>query len=58
MTTSTGKDRTGNGIGGDTGLTDEFLRRTRDPVLLARAARIFRQARARADAAAAAGEAQ
>lgn len=31
-------------------VSDEFLRRTRDPVLLARAARIFRAARARADA--------
>lgn len=38
---------------GNTGLSDEFLRRTRDPVLLARAARIFRAARARADAEAA-----
>lgn len=31
-------------------VSDEFLRRTRDPVLLARAARIFRAARARRDA--------
>lgn len=53
MTASTGKDRTGKGISCDTGLSDEFLLRTRDPVLLALAARIFRQARARADVAAA-----
>lgn len=43
-----------NAGNGNTGSSDDRI----DPVVLAAIARIFRQARARADAAAAAGEAQ
>lgn len=57
MTDTEQADRNPNAGKENTALSDEFLRRTRDPVLLARAARIFRAARARVDAKAADAEA-